>query len=138
MSSEATVSSLANQILDNFIEGLRADAEKCMADKYIPKKIIRSGECTIVFWQDGSKTIVRRDPEDADNIHTAFCAALAKKIYGSNSQIKKIIERKLYKSKQQLFHEKMEVAVKEWEKKNGRQSTMMERSEIAKEYLHLL
>lgn len=138
MSNEATVSSLVNQIMDNFIEGLRADAKKRMADQYIPKKIIRSGECTIVFWQNGDKTLVRRDPEDEDSIHSAFCAALAKYIFGSNSQIKKIIERKLYKSKQQLFHEKMEVAVKKWEKKNGRQPTMMERSEIAKEFYHLL
>ena len=131
MSSPMTLADVANEIVTDFVRGLRVSV-------YEPKKIIRSGEVTVVIWNDDTKTIVRRDPEDADNLHTAFCAALAKKIYGSNSQIKKIIERKLYKPKQQLFHEKMAIAVKKWEKKNGRYPTLQERSEIAKEYVHLL
>lgn len=71
------------------------------SDAFEPVKIIKSGECTIVFWKDGSKTLVRRDPEDADNLHTAFCAALAKKVHGSNSRIKKIISRKLVENKKE-------------------------------------
>lgn len=59
------------------------------------KKIIFSGPKTIVLWTDGTKTIVsmskdelRFDPE------AAFCAAYTKKMFGSNSKIKRIIEQK--------------------------------------------
>lgn len=63
--------------------------------KYFPKvkRILISGMCTIVFWLDGTKTIVRCQDGTKPNVYNAFTAALAKKIYGSNSQIKKIIER---------------------------------------------
>ena len=56
-----------------------------------PKKIIKSGDRTIVFWKDDTKTIVKRSDDTADDLYSAFCAALAIKIYGSNSQVKKIL-----------------------------------------------
>lgn len=59
------------------------------------KKIIFSGPKTIVLWSDGTKTIVsmskdepRFDPE------AAFCAAYTKKMFGTNSKIKRIIKEK--------------------------------------------
>ena len=58
-----------------------------------PKKIIRSGDCTIVFWDDDTKTIVRKSADVSDDsLYTAFTAALAIKIYGSNSRLKKLIK----------------------------------------------
>ncbi len=57
----------------------------------IPKKIIKSGDRTIVFWKDDTKTIVKRSDDAEDDLYSAFCAALAKKVYGSNSQVKKIL-----------------------------------------------
>lgn len=58
-----------------------------------PKKIIRSGDCTIVFWCDGRKTIVRKSADVSDDsLYTAFTAALAIRMYGSNSRLKKIIK----------------------------------------------
>lgn len=56
-----------------------------------PKKIIKSGDRTIVFWKDDTKTIVKRSDDAADDLYSAFCAALAIKVYGSNSQVKKIL-----------------------------------------------
>lgn len=56
-----------------------------------PKKIIKSGDRTIVFWKDDTKTIVRRSEDTSDDLYSAFTAALAIKIYGSNSQVKKIL-----------------------------------------------
>lgn len=96
-SAEMTIEIMANQVAEGFQNAIRA----AMAEKYTPKKIIKSGDVTIVFWSDNSKTIVRRDSEDADNLHTAFCAALAKKIFGSNSHIKKTIARKLVENKKE-------------------------------------
>lgn len=59
------------------------------------KKIIFSGPKTIVLWTDGTKTIVsmskdelRFDPE------AAFCAAYTKKMFGTNSKIKRVIKGK--------------------------------------------
>lgn len=62
--------------------------------RYTPNRILRSGRATIVFWADGSKTVVKRAPDEPDNEYQAFCAALAKKIFQSNSKLKKIIKTK--------------------------------------------
>lgn len=68
-----------------------------MTGRSVPqvKRILVSGPCTIVFWADSTKTIVRC-PEGKDfSEYEAFTAALAEKVYGSNSQVKKEIARKL-------------------------------------------
>lgn len=57
-----------------------------------PERIIKSGRATIVFWEDGTKTVVKRSPDKPDNDYNAFLAALGVKIFGSNSQLKKIIK----------------------------------------------
>lgn len=59
-----------------------------------PVRIIKSDVATIVFWPDGNKTVVKRSPDEPDNEYTAFTAALAKRIFGSNNAIKKIIKTK--------------------------------------------
>lgn len=101
----ASCEMMGNLIVDDLIENAKSGITNVVlafaSDAFEPVKIIKSGECTIVFWKDNSKTIARRDPEDADNLHTAFCAALAKKVHGSNSRIKKIISRKLVENKKE-------------------------------------
>ena len=62
-------------------------------------KIIRSGNRTIVFWNDGTKTIVKRSEDEEDNIYVAFTAALAIKQFGSNSHLKKIIQERTVEQK---------------------------------------
>lgn len=47
---------------------------------------------TTVLWNDGTKTTVKLSDDDIYDEYSAFCAALAKRIYGSNSRIKKIIQ----------------------------------------------
>ena len=64
-----------------------------------PTKIIRSGPVTVIFWEDGTKTLVRRAKEAPDDPYLAFCAGLAKKIYGNNSKVKKLIEEKTVETK---------------------------------------
>ena len=56
-----------------------------------PTKIIHSGPCTIVFWNDDTKTIVRCSDNDTYDQYAAFCAALAKKMFNTNSHLKKLI-----------------------------------------------
>lgn len=62
-------------------------------DFYTPKRIIQNGVATIVFWKDGTKTIVKCADGTEPDAYNAFTAALAKKIFGSNSAVKNIIKR---------------------------------------------
>ena len=55
--------------------------------------IIHNGPCTIVFWMDNTKTIVKLKPGDTYDPHAAFCIAVAKKMYGNNSKISKIVDQ---------------------------------------------
>ena len=64
-------------------------------NKYVPRKILRSGPCTIVFWEDGTKTMVRRSEDEVDDDYSAFTAALAIKIFGSNSAVKRTVKNNL-------------------------------------------
>ena len=61
-------------------------------DKFTPTRILRSGPATIVFWPDGTKTVVKRAPDEEDNAYAAFTAALGIKIFGSNSKLKKTVK----------------------------------------------
>lgn len=56
-----------------------------------PERIIYNGPATIVFWDDGTKTVVKRAKKDKDNKYNAFCAALAIKLYGSNSAVSRYV-----------------------------------------------
>ena len=60
---------------------------------YTPTRILKSGDRTIVFWKDGTKTIVKRAEDEEDNDYAAYTAALAIKIHGSNSALKRIVKR---------------------------------------------
>ena len=66
---------------------------------YTPKKIIRNGPATIVMWPDNTKTVVKRADGEEDNTYSAFCAALAIKIFGSNSKLKKTVKTHTEKQK---------------------------------------
>ena len=91
---------MANAEMEVYIRLTPRNTMRGMLDKGLirqPKvdKIIRSGPCTIVFWMDGTKTIVRCAQDEQDNVYTAFCAALGKEIYGSNSALKREIKRRM-------------------------------------------
>jgi len=59
-----------------------------------PERIVHSGPATIVFWNDKTKTIVKCSENDIYDEYEAFCAALAIKMFGSNSHLKKMIHDK--------------------------------------------
>lgn len=46
---------------------------------------------TVVRWNDGTVTYVRKSKNDSNDLYTAFCAALAKKIFGSTSNVYKTV-----------------------------------------------
>ena len=61
---------------------------------YTPERILKSNNATVVFWKDGSKTVVKCNPETVPDDYGAFTAALAIRIYGNNSQLKKLLKQK--------------------------------------------
>lgn len=66
-------------------------------EKFTPKRInFRSKKgCfyTDVLWSDGTVTVVKlKENEDFDE-YTAFCAALAKKIFGSTNAVNTIVKK---------------------------------------------
>ena len=72
------------------------ETEENKSSNYIPKKIYFNGPVTVVVWDDGTKTRVRRHDGDPDNRYSAFCAALAKKIFGNNTVVNKIVSTGIY------------------------------------------
>lgn len=57
-----------------------------------PTKIIYSGPKTVVFWLDGTKTIVSLMEGQEYDEYTAYCAAVVKKLFGSTYKAKKFLE----------------------------------------------
>lgn len=55
------------------------------------KQIIFSGSKTIVLWKDGTKTIVTCGEGDTYDPYVGFCVAVTKKMFGSTSKVKKIL-----------------------------------------------
>ena len=67
--------------LENTIGGLK------------PTRIIKNNDAMIVFWRDGTKTVVKRAEDEIDSDYAAFTASLGIKLYGSNSALKRIVAR---------------------------------------------
>lgn len=61
---------------------------------FIPVRILKSGVATVVFWKDGTKTVVKCAPETTPNDYDAFTSALAIKLFSTNSRLKKLIREK--------------------------------------------
>lgn len=82
-----------------------APSAKPIPEGLDPIKIIVNGPATIVFWEDGTKTVVKCSKYDSYDLYSAFTAALAIKIFGTNSKVKSTLSNKLkieklyYKSK---------------------------------------
>lgn len=64
-----------------------------VTQKLAPVKIERMDKATAVHWNDGTVTVVRRCADEADSLYTAFCAALAKKMYGSTSKVHDVCDK---------------------------------------------
>lgn len=86
---------MGTESMTDFLKGLNvcfvADIGKKM--DLNPKRILRSGNRTIVFWADGTKTIVKLSEDEQDNAYAAFTAAMGIKYFGSNSALKRIVAR---------------------------------------------
>lgn len=84
---------ISSSIISNMLDKLPTTNHR-----YVPKKIIYNNPATIVFWKDGSKTVVKKAPHEKFNTYHAFCAALAKKVFGNNSRVNAIVKSGEYQT----------------------------------------
>jgi hypothetical protein len=87
--------STENGVTFNYIPTLNFSDIMLKSDKVLKVKSIKYDKnYTTVTWNDGTKTTVRCSNEDDYSRYTGFCSALAKKIFGTSSQVRKIVETK--------------------------------------------
>lgn len=55
------------------------------------KNVIFNNPATIVFWEDGTKTVVKCMEGYIYDEYTGFMAAVCKKLFGSSSAVRKIV-----------------------------------------------
>ena len=61
------------------------------------KKVIydEAAGVTVVLWRDGTKTVVRAAEGEEHDAYLGYCVALAKKVHGTNSALKRDLEKVL-------------------------------------------
>ena len=59
----------------------------------MPVKILKNGRATVVFFADDTKVVVKLPEGVEDNDYNAFCAAITKKMFGTNTRIKRKMEQ---------------------------------------------
>lgn len=91
-----------------------------------PNYIKRRGRATIVEWADGTQTkIIRAADEEDMGLYTTFCIALAKKLYGTNSALKKAIH---FADEEQQLAVEQEIAEMKKQKHEERMRKQLDRS----------
>ena len=83
----------ANVSEEDLIRILWISDKNMIKDLLTPKSIIhnRKDDSYIVIWKWGEKTIVRPMSGELSSPYSAFTAALAQIVFGSNSQVNKIV-----------------------------------------------
>lgn len=86
-----------NVIFDEMDAKRRLNAQYGVASAYTPKKVIydEAAGVTVVLWTDGTKTIVRAAEGEEHDAYLGYCVALAKKMHGTNSALKRDLEKVL-------------------------------------------
>lgn len=84
-------------IFDEMDAKRRLNAQYGVASAYKPKKVIydEAAGVTVVLWMDGTKTIVRAAEGEEHDAYLGYCIALAKKMHGTNSALKRDLEKVL-------------------------------------------
>lgn len=87
------INSRINQISDKLI--FVVQEKKTLEPECIMKNNKNGVICTTVKWNDGTYTTVKVSESDscAPSTYMAFCAALAKKMYGTNAKVHRTVER---------------------------------------------
>lgn len=80
-------------------QGRRLDGYQAYFGVFMPKakKVIynEAAGVTVVLWEDGTKTIVRAAEGEEHDAYLGYCIALAKNMHGTNSALKRDLEKVL-------------------------------------------
>ena len=76
----------------NSISGAAAPAVVPVECIEKPHHVVFSGPKTILFWSDGSKTMVSLGEDQEYDEYAAFCAAVVKKMFGATHKAKKFLD----------------------------------------------
>lgn len=82
------------RLTDDFINGWNAAANyipKISQSLPVPKNVIVHGPATIVYWNDGTKTVVKCQPGDTFSAETGLMAAMLKRYMGNDNTYNKVI-----------------------------------------------
>lgn len=97
LTKELSMRDMYPSIIDEvtFVGGLvKSNYISCSPRQITPRKVIFSGLKTIVIWEDRTKTIVGCAEGQEYDEYAGFCAALAKKIFGTTSKAKRMMENR--------------------------------------------
>lgn len=87
-------------LLDVMSEEVKKASNKYSLERAMtPETIILNGKATVVIWPDKTKTVVKCSEGEVYSPYNAFASALAIKIFGSNSALKKMLENRTVEQK---------------------------------------
>ncbi len=89
------------------------------------KSVRFDGPATIVFWEDGTKTVVKCTEKDLFNKETGIAMATLKKIFGESYSVYKREVSKLVKKDEEMIKKAWEKMIKE-EKDPSAKSDLIE------------
>lgn len=73
--------------------GFRQEDHNTTMNSVDVQKVIFNPPATIVFWSDGTKTVVKTMSGESFDMYHGFTAALAKKVYGNSTRVRKIVHK---------------------------------------------
>lgn len=92
-----SLSKYLNGELDEMERRLRCEYTVMPYDNFItPKEVIYNDPATIVFWEDGTKTIVKCQPGDTFSKELGLAMAIAKKVHGNKGNYNDLFKKWAY------------------------------------------
>lgn len=76
-----------------FANALMTFYHDVVSGAYLAKKVIFNGPATIVLWEDGSKTVIKKTDDDPFDAEKAIALCYMKKFFGNGSEFKKQIKK---------------------------------------------
>lgn len=74
-------------------------------EEYI-KDVIYNPPATIIFWVDGTKTVVKCDVEDTYSMETGFLMCVAKKFFGNTGDFNEVLKKWCWDREDELKEQK--------------------------------
>ena len=91
--------------LKEYLKNARKDeAKEMLKKKHGIDHVIFNGDATIVFWNDGEKTVVKRSEGECDDREKAILTAFAIKTLGGKPEFNKMVRKALKDKEPKRYH----------------------------------